>query len=231
MFMLFLSLSSLDAFAAQKRRAVQMPSTERVTLTGEVRDAATSAPVVMAEVSAAGDVARTDRAGKFTIPVPKGQTVTITVSRTGYEKTTASLKLTANSSQNFQLTSHPTTRIVTTEKTYLLDDDSLEFGYAIPFQGFHRDRVLKLCRTGESKVDVDRSELRRIAGPMSTATEASCCTTPVSGMSFTRTSGETAVYYFVDSCLGYPVLVFGRDHATWDVVTVRLADVQEIVLP
>jgi hypothetical protein len=228
--MLSLSLLSFDA-SAQKRRAVQMPSTERVTLIGEVRDAASNAPVVMAEVAAAGDVARTDRAGKFTIPIPKGQSVAVTVSRSGYEKTTTTLKLTANSSQNFQLTSRPTTRIVTAEKTYIVDDDTLEFGYAIPFQGFHRDRVLKLCRAGESKVDLDRTEIRRIVGPMTTATEASCCSTPVSGMSFTRGSGMPIVYYFADSCLGYPILVFGRDHATWDVITVRLADVQEVALP
>ena len=184
----------------------------------------------MADVAIGSDLVHTGRDGKFSISAIKGNNKVV-VSRTGYTTATVDVPLSANGTRNFQLTSHPTARVVTAAKTFVLDDDSIEFGYANPFQGFHRLGLLKVCNEGSGTSELKRADIARIDGPISTGVNAGCCERPLTKVSITLKNGQRSDSLLADSCLGYPLLVFGRNHTTWELEAVQLADVQEIVIP
>ena len=208
-----------------------MEQPERVTLSGEIRDSGTNQPVVMADVTLGTELVHTGRDGKFTISAIKGNNKLV-VSRTGYETLRVDVPLSANGTRTFQLVSHPTARVVAANnKTYLLDDDSIEFGYANPFQGFHRTADLKVCSAGGETTSLKRSDISRIDGPVSTGTQSGCCERPLTKVFITLDNGQRSDYLLADSCLGYPLLVFGRNHLTWELEAVQLAEVQEVVIP
>ncbi len=233
---ILLSLSLViasDASAAPKRRAVTMPSMAMVNLTGDVRDSVTGQPVVMVEISAGSEVVRSDRTGKFTIAIPLSRPTTVTFARAGYATATSQLNLAASSTRTIQLTPTATVRVVTTaSQTYELDEDTIEFGYAEPFLGVRRARVVKFCPAGGGEVEVDRDEFKRIDGPATTATEVACCpTTAALGITVELATGGPQRLYFTDSCRGLPMLLQGHDHRTWEVIYVRFTDVKEVVFP
>ena len=184
----------------------------------------------MADVAIGGDLVHTGHDGKFSISAIKGNNKVV-VSRTGYTTMTVDVPLSANGTRTFQLVSHPTARVVTAEKTFVLDDDSIEFGYANPFQGFHRLALLKVCDDAGGTREIKRSDIARIDGPISTGTNAGCCERPLTKVSITLDNGQRSDSLLADSCLGYPLLVFGRNHTTWELEAVPLSSVQELVIP
>lgn len=233
---ILLSLSLViasDASAATKRRAVTMPSTATVILTGDVRDSVTGQPVVMVEVSAGSEFVRSDRTGKFTIAVPLSRVTTVTFARGGYQTATTQVNLTASATRTIQLTAKPTVRVVTTDSlTHELDEDTIEFGYAQPFQGVRHARTVKFCQPGGGEMEVDRDEFKRIDGPATTSSEPGCCpTTAALGIRVQLGSGLPQRLYFTDSCLGFPMLIQGHDHKTWEVIYARFTDVREVIFP
>lgn len=234
LFLILLFAATLANAATQRHRIVNLPTAPPVTLTGQVLDATDGSAVVQVEVSAGPHrFTRTGTDGKFTLQMPKGLAMTVTFSRTGYETLTQSLTINGAESKTFQLRAKPTARIVTTTgATHIIDSDSLEFGYAIPFLGVRHDPVAKMCRASGQQFDLNRNDVKRVQGPAVSATEAACCTRgPMTGAAFTLASGETVTAYFMDSCEHPHTQVFARNHKTWEQVIIDLAQVSEIVLP
>lgn len=234
LFLILLFAATLANAATQRHRIVNLPTAPPVTLTGQVLDATDGSAVVQVEVSAGPHrFTRTGTDGKFTLQMPKGLAMTVTFSRTGYETLTQSLTINGAESKTFQLRAKPTARIVTTTSaTHIIDSDSLEFGYAIPFLGVRHDPVAKMCRASGQQFDLNRNDVKRVQGPAVSATEAACCTRgPMTGAAFTLASGETVTAYFMDSCEHPHTQVFARNHKTWEQVIIDLAQVSEIVLP
>lgn len=227
-------LTAVDASAAEKRRAVTMPPTATVTLTGDVLDSVTNQPVISAEVSAGGEFVRTDRTGKFTIAVPLSRPVAVKVERAGYETFISQLTLAASTTQTIRLTPKPTVRVITTaNQTYELDKDTIEFGYAEPFAGLRRGRTVKFCQAGGGELEVDRDELKRFDGPATISAGTGCCPSAAAalGINVQVGAGASQRLYFTDSCLGFPMLLQGHDHKTWEVVYVRFTEVKEVIFP
>ena len=232
---LFLSLSLVvagEAVAQTKRRAVASPSTVKVNLTGEVRDAVTNEPVPQVEVSVSGDLVRTNRNGEFTIGVPQGRPVTVTFARAGYTTSTSQLNLAAATTTTIRLTPKPTVRVLTIQnQTFELDEDTIEFGYAEPFVGVRRARSMKVCRSGSNEeVEIDRDELKRILGPATNSPGAGCCANAL-GIDVEKATGGSERVFFKVSCLGLAMLIQGHDHKTFEQMAIRFADVREVIFP
>lgn len=223
-------LSASAAVAATRRRIV---SVAQATLTGRVVDLTTTAPVVQVEVEGSRLFARTDASGRFTLQLPAHQGVTLTFKRTGYETLTQTVMLTGNADRTFQLKPAPTARITTLSgTTHDVDADSVEFGWAIPFLGYRRDRSAKMCRPGGGEFMLDRNEIDRIEGPAITATDAACCANnPLTGAVFEMANGQRITAYFLESCNSAVMEVIARDHVTYELVFVPLRDLREVVMP
>jgi len=234
LFLILLSTATFANAATQRHRIVNLPTAPQVTLSGQVVDLGDSSAVVQVEVAGGPNrFARTGSDGKFTLQMPQGIPVTLTFSRSGYETLTESITLSGAAARTFQLRAKPTARIVTTTgTTHIIDADSLEFGYAIPFLGVRHDPIAKMCRFGGQQFDLNRDDIQRVQGPALSTTQASCCTRgPMTGANFTLRSGEQVTAYFMDSCEHPHTQLFARNHKTWEQVIVDLSEVSEVVMP
>lgn len=234
LFLIVLFSAALADAATQRHRIVNLPTAPPVTLTGQVLDSTDGSAVVQVEVSAGPHrFTRTGTDGKFTLQMPKGLATAVTFSRTGYETLTQSLTINGAESRTFQLRPKPTARLVTTAgATHIIDADSVEFGYAIPFLGVRHNPVARMCRAGGQQFDLNRKDVKRVQGPAVSATESACCTRgPLTGATFTLAGGETVTAYFMDSCEHPHTQVFARNHKTWEQVIIDLGEVSELVMP
>ncbi|HUP48029.1 MAG TPA: carboxypeptidase-like regulatory domain-containing protein [Thermoanaerobaculia bacterium] len=230
--LLILFVSSTAA-AAGRHRIVSLPVVAEATLSGEVRDLTTSGAVVEVAVEGPRRFARSDDSGKFTMQLPVGLPVTLSFSRTGYETLTETITIAGNTSRTFHLRSLPTATITDTSgRSSVVDSDTVEFGWAIPFLGYRRDRMAEMCRAGGVKFTLDRSEIDRIEGPAVVTTDAACCTQgPLTGAVFELATGERVTAYFLDSCDGAIMEVIARDHVTYQLVFVPFSQLREVVFP
>jgi hypothetical protein len=229
---LIVLLSALPA-VAQRQRIVGLQDYPLATLTGRVVDAVESHGVLEAAVATPRHLTRTYGNGSFSLQVPVGVETTITISRTGYQTFTEKITFAGPESRNFVLQPLPTGRIVTTTgTTYVIDTDSVEFGYSIPFLGLRYSREAQMCAAGREPFKLDRDQIRRIIGPGKTATISSCCTKgPLSGAEFELESGERVTAYFSESCENPHFQIFARDHKTYELRYVEFSEIQEVVLP
>ncbi|HEX6179532.1 MAG TPA: hypothetical protein VF057_14305 [Thermoanaerobaculia bacterium] len=228
---LFLSLVvSLPAVAAQRSR---ITNRGYAVLNGKVVDATGGAGVFQVEVEGGNFFARTDNSGRFTLELPIGTAITFTMKRTGYETLTEKITLSGRTDREFRLTARPTARIVTTSGVnYHVDADSVEFGWAVPFSGYRRDRSAQMCRPGGGEFKLDRDDVRRVEGPATSVTDAACCANnPLTGAVFEMKNGERQTAYFLESCKSAVMEVIARDHATYNLVFVPLRELQEVVMP
>ena len=228
---LFLCLAVvLPAEAAQRNR---IANRGHAVLNGRVLDATTGAGVVLVEVEGGSFYARTDNAGRFTLQLPIGTAITFTMKRTGYETRSETVTITGRTDREFRLTSRPTARIVTTGGvTHHVDADSVEFGWAVPFSGYRRDRFAQMCRPGGGEFKLDRDDVRRVEGPATSVTDAACCAnTPLTAAVVEMKNGERQTAYFVESCRSAVMEVIARDHVTYNLVFVPLRELQEVVMP
>jgi hypothetical protein len=228
---LALSLLALPSFA-QKRRAVSAPAFPEATLTADLVDSVTNKPVIMAEVSGSGIFARSNRLGQITVKVPVGPAVDLTITRTGYETKTEKVSFNGDTKRTFTLKAKPTVKATNKDGVqYELDADSVEFGYAEFFLGYRRDSKAKMCKPGGGEFTLERDKVKRLHGPAFTDADLNCCAngTPA-GIEVQLASGETTRAYFVDSC-GHSEEVIGRDHATWDLVYLKVVDLVDVVFP
>lgn len=231
-------LLSLPLFAAQKRRAVGMPdpgagadATVTVGLTGTVVDAASGRPVAYATITAGRGVkAYASRFGTFTLNGVPGGDVEITASRTGYNSATVRVTSGGAPEVNFRLQSRPTTTLKKADGTTIaLDDDSVKFGYIVPFMNYQTATGNDFCTEGTQE-RIPIAQLTRITG-MGTAAPGSCCRRASQRVLLELRDDSLRDATFVDSCWGYSVDVIARDHDSGEVLYVPFNDVSEIVFP
>ena len=229
--LLFLSLSVALPVMAEPRNRIA--NRGHAVLNGRVVDATGGAGVVQVEVEGGNFFTRTDSAGRFSLELPAGTAITFTFKRTGYETLTEKITLTGRTDREFRLTARPTARIVTAAGvTHQVDADSVEFGWAVPFSGYRRDRSAQMCRPGGGEFKLDRDDVRRVEGPATTVTDAACCANnALTGAVFEMKSGERQTAYFLESCRSAVMEVIARDHVTYNLVFVPLRDLKEVVMP
>ena len=221
-------VAALPATAAPRTRIANLG---HAVLSGRVVDVTTANPIIGLEVEGAGFFARTDAAGRFTVEVPIGQAINFTFRRSGYEPFNETITVTGRTERTFQLRSLPAARITSVDGvTRFVDRDSIEFGWAVPFSGYRRDRSARMCRAGQGEFLLDRNQLERVEGPALTATETSCCATnPLTGATFQLANGDRYTAYFLESCNSAVMEVIARDHVTYELVFVPIRDLRELV--
>lgn len=244
-----LVLSALPLWAEQKKRGVQKPPPSsavpvspppaaEATIVGTVVDAVSNGPVINAEIFATSirGYARTGGDGVFKMKVPVGGTVTLTISRFGYETQTATVVVASagSLSQRFSMTSKPTVMIRTVSGTvYQIANETVEFGYIVPFGGFVKDRKVSMCKSDGTPFTPETSEMKRVRGPAVTVPNSPCCSTggSASGVTLELRTGESSQAFFVDSCFGYAMEVIALDQVKASLVDIKLTEVAEIVFP
>lgn len=226
-------LSASSLLAAGRHRIVGLPTAPPVTVNGQIVDAATKQPVAFVEVQGARDTLRADETGKFSITVPAGVPATLTFTRTGYETLEQTLTISEAGNHTFEMQPLPTATIRTTDgTTRIVDIDSIEFGYAIPFLGTRSGRSVELCRPGAADFSLDYTGINRIIGPAVTTTLGACCATgPLTGARFVLANNEEVTAYFVDSCEHPDIYIFARDHVTWRRFSVSMSEIAEVIVP
>ena len=231
--LLIVLLSASSLFAAGRHRIVGLPSGPLVTITGQVIDAVTRQPVARVEVAGASDTQRANSQGQFSLEVPAGIPATLTFSRSGYETSEQIVTVTESGSRTFELQPLPTASIRTTDDTtHVIDMDSIEFGYVVPFSGSRSSPRAEMCRPGAEPFTLDFTGIKRIIGPAVASTQPACCTSgPVTGARFVLADNQEVTAYFVDSCEYPNIYIYARDHITWERLAISLRDVEEVVVP
>jgi hypothetical protein len=234
-------LLSLPSFAAQKRRSVGMPDLESgaaVTFSfrGTVTDAATGLPIAFAAITTGrGSRVFTSRLGTFSITnVTLPGNGDVTAGRTGYQSSTIRISGPGMHEVNFRLQSRPTATLRKIDGTTLaLDDDSVKFGYVVPFMNYQTATGNDFCMTDGTQAEIPMSQIMRITtfGISVATSSTSCCQGPAPRVLLELRDQTIHDATFIDSCYGYAVDLIGRDHVTGDPVFVPFGEVLEIVFP
>lgn len=223
--------------AAGKRRAVRHPSAGpqlTAVITGTVLDAVTGAPISKARVTAGDDFANTSDSGKFKLDdVVSYGSILLRVERSGYTEKTFTFTSGGTIDQTIRLDPTPTVRVLKSDGATLdLDNESIEFGYAVPFSGYRKADFEDFCFADGTKQVLDRTQIKKITGPATLATQSSCCAErQVQKVTLELRTGATVDAYFVDSCEGYTVDLLGREHVSGDFKYTKFSDIREVVFP
>lgn len=224
--------------AAGKRRSVKSagPTLPQITatITGTVVDAGTGAPVISAEVRGGSKSSITAADGKFRLKDVSGPGgILVTVERSGY--TTKSVTVTSGGDQQvtIQMSATPTVRVRKTDNTtYDLDFESLQLGYVVTFGGYSAAAFDEFCRPDGSQVTINRTEMKKITGPATKVTQASCCDAQeLLKVNIQLRNGTTSDFVFHDSCFGYRIDLIGREHVNANFQYIPFSDVAEVVFP
>ena len=222
--------------AQSKRRAVrpgsgQSAATPNVTLSGVILDSVTNNPVISASVNAGSHAGRSDAQGKFTVSLPPGASVNLHFERTGYQPLDTTVSITSDATQTFRLIPKPTVSVrLTNGSTLNLDEETVEFGYVVPFSGYSKDTHLNLSKGGGEAYSPDREEIKRITTGVQ-LNDAKCCASAIPAVNVESKAGGTTTGGFVDACLGYKEDIIGLDHAKYSPVYLHFSDIAEIVFP
>jgi hypothetical protein len=137
--------------------------------------------------------------------------------------TAAYIPLTGRSPVSVRLTSGATT---------LLDAETVQFAYVLPFATPEGSNAASFCRADGTASSPDRSDFAQIIGPAKKATSAACCNLgPVLTVDVKMKSGEMATVSFADSCFGYDIVLAGRDRQTAEYVYFKFTDIALVTFP
>jgi hypothetical protein len=230
---------ALPSSAATRRRAVRSPSPgtpiSATTVTGVVLDASTGQPVRSMTVSIGFRSGATNEQGRFEIKNATGvDGLLVVTDRSGYQPTTT--RIGPNDPRDITVRVTPTATISvrrTDGQTTTVDMESFKFGYPVPFSGYRDSEYEDFCKVDGTKLNVHRSQLKRIVGPATIAAGGLCCTSGnAARMSVTLRTGETSELFFTDTCDGrYEVDLGARDHVSGEFVHLPIVDIVEIVFP
>jgi len=232
-------LLSLPSFAAaQRRRSVGMPEANSgavatVSFKGTVTDAVTGLPVPFATITMGKNThVIASRLGTFSLnPVTTRGDVDVTASRTGYQSSTVRVSGTGTQEVNFRLQGRPTAALRKTDGTVVaLDDDSVTFGYIVPFMNYQTATGNLFCMNDGTQAKIPMAQVTRIAG-LGTSVPSSCCQRPGQRVFLELRDGTVHDATFIDSCYGYTVDLIARDRATGDTLYIPFSEVSEIVFP
>lgn len=196
---------------------------------GSVVDAATQRPVIDADVISGSRSAKTDARGAFSIVIPTGRFVSLTIHRSGYNDLPLTVSLPSVAPPQIispsippapgtpappvSMTPRPPVSVkMTNGQTVSLDADSIQFAYVIPFSSPSTSESASFCRKDGTAFTPDRSEFARIVGPATAASNSSCCKLgSVLAVNVEMKNGDKSQVFFTDSCFGYDVVLSGRE--------------------
>lgn len=230
-------LLSLPLFA-QKSRAVGSPEVSAdppvtVSCKGTVTDAATGLPVAYATITTAkGKRFFASSLGTFSFSiVTNPANVDVTAGRTGYDSVTVRIHGAGAHEANFRLQGRPTTSLRKIDGTMVaLDDDSVKFGYIVPFMGYQTLSGNDFRMTDGTEATIPTAEMARVTG-LGLAVPNATCHGPAQRVLLELRDTTLRDATFADGCYGYTVDLIGRDHATGEAVYLPFSEVAEIVFP
>ncbi|HEX2061503.1 MAG TPA: carboxypeptidase regulatory-like domain-containing protein [Thermoanaerobaculia bacterium] len=230
---------ALPSFA-QRRRAVNHPSAggliTAAEVSGTVVDNVTGAPVIAVKVEGGGDSDLTDKDGRFTLKNLEsfGGVLNIDASRSGYVTKRTPLTTGGTHTLNIRLDPTPTVRVRRIDNsTFDLDFESILFGYPVAFSGYRSAEFEEFCRPDGTTVTIDRSQIKRITGPLAELTYAPCCpNAPTAKVNVELKTGEKMDMYFVDACNGFPNIdLIGREHVNAKFQYIPFKQIAEVIFP
>jgi len=233
-------LAVTPAAFAQKRRSVRTPSPGAAftaNIKGTVVDAATGAPVAFASISIGNSRTAATREGNFELAnvTGYGTTAKVSASRSGYTPQELPLPGAGTHTLNFRLQGRPTVTVRNTNGTTTqIDDDSVKFGYVVVFGGQVASEEEDFCANDGTIVRIGATQIKRITGPATLVTNASCCSR--AGAQLQRVhielrNGQVSDLIFKDSCDGYTIDLIGKDHVSGTNLFVKFSDVAEVIFP
>ena len=242
-------LVASSLFAASRGRAVR-PVPEGF-YSGSVIDASTSRPVIEAEVTTGTRTVKTDARGAFSILIPAGRSVSLTIRRTGYDDLPLAVSIPAIIESGGIIISpsppptvqppaapvslHPRSPVVvklTNGQTVTLDAETVKFSYVLPFQSPATSENASFCKPDGSAFTPDRSEFSRVTGPAVSLTSSECCKLgPALAVNVEMKSGEKTQVFFTDSCFGYDVNFSGRERESAQYVYLKFTEIAQIDFP
>ena len=203
-------------------------------INGTVVDNATNKPVIGAEVTTANRFDATDSQGRFDLKSVTGfGTIVVTVQRSGYQTTTATVTPTSSTTLAIRMNATPTTTLRLTDgSTKILDTESIKFGYPV-FTGYVESESEDFCKiTDSTKVTINRSQMAKLTGPAQTVAAGACCTGNAQKMTLTLKNGEVMEVIFTDTCQErYKVDIDGRHHESGQFEHFPIENITEIVFP
>jgi hypothetical protein len=116
--------------------------------------------------------------------------------------------------------------------TFILDIDTAQFAYLIPFSGYIRGDVGNFCKDDGTSITPDKHTIKRVIGPAVPVDNAGCCKLgPVMKAQLELKTGESFPVYFNDSCFGNEVDFLGREKSSGQYQYFRFADIAEVDFP
>ncbi|HJT15945.1 MAG TPA: carboxypeptidase-like regulatory domain-containing protein [Thermoanaerobaculia bacterium] len=232
-FLLPLLIATLPLSAQIRERAVQKaPAT--VTVTGVVRDAS-GAPVAGAIVHSGTYTSNpngTAADGKYSINLPTGRPVLVTVDDFAFEPVTVTFtpSKTAMTLDLQMTTPHPTVTVkLSNGDSHVLDLGTSQFGYYIPLSGYARFDNGNFCKPDGSAFSPSKNDIAKIVGPATSVNFSPCCSRgAVLTVNVQMKSGEQSAVYFNDSCFGSEVDFIGRERSTGQWMYLNFANIAEI---
>jgi hypothetical protein len=149
-------LIASSACAAQtsqsRRRAVAPPvAGPAIPIVGVVKDASNGLPVQLATAAYGDQTAHTNANGEFTLNLPTGSPVTVSIQHPGFLPLTKAVTAQSGVKVNFAITGLPSVTIKTTAgTTYIIDIGTAQFAYRGSSHAVHAGVLLRrLAARGE----------------------------------------------------------------------------------
>ncbi|HUJ13857.1 MAG TPA: carboxypeptidase regulatory-like domain-containing protein [Thermoanaerobaculia bacterium] len=225
----------MPLFAAVRQRSVEkVPGT--VTVTGVVTDSS-GKPVAGAVVHSGTyrtSPNGTGADGKFSISLPAGRPLLVTVDDFAYDSVTTTFTPSNDGTLNVTLTKpHPTAVVkLTSGESHTLDLGSSQFAYYIPFSGYARYDSGNFCKPDGTQFAPSKYDIAKIVGPATSVNFSPCCANnPVMTLNVEMKSGDKSQVYFNDSCFGNEVDFIGRERSTGQWMYTNFANIAEIDFP
>jgi len=227
--------SSACASTAQSRHHAASPpaSGPSVKITGVVKDASNGLLIQAATASYGDQTATSNANGVFTLNLPTGTPVTVTIQHPAFQTLQQSVTAQSGARFDFALTGLPSVTVKTkTNETHILDIGTAQFAFLIQFSGYNRSDKANFCKEDGSDFTPDKTEFSRIIGPATPANAAACCQFPgVMSANVEMKSGAKLLVYFKDSCPGYEVDFLGREKSTGLYQYFNFTNITEIDFP
>src|SRR5437762_648827 len=240
---IIIAMLPLAAQTARRRAALPPSSTAVVTLTGFIRDATNGQALANAQVSAEGlKSAVTDTRGVYSIQISKNRNVAVTAEQFAFNPQTVSVFGAEGAHADFNLTPKAVVTVkltklqgddpATAKDTFILDIDTAQFAYLIPFSGYVRSDAGNFCKDDGTSITPDKHAIKRVIGPAVSIDNAGCCKIgPVMKAQLELKTGESFPVYFNDSCFGNEVDFLGREKSSGQYQYFRFADIAEVDFP
>ncbi len=225
--------ASQSQTSQSRKRAVAPPVTgPAVVVTGVVKDASNGVPVQLATASYGDQTAHTNANGEFTLSLPTGSPVTVSIQHPAFLPFQKAVTAQSTTKVNFALTEQPSVTIKTTGgTTYIVDIGTAQFAYAMPFSSYVPTDNANFCTPDGSAFTPSKNEFRKIVGPATPTTLASCCEGSLLTANVEMKSGTVTPVFFKDSCHETEVDFYGREKSTGTYRFLKFTDITEIDFP